>query len=222
MSFDIALRSTEILLALALIQSSAEHLRTTPRIFIPRLALSLALLAGYYAPQMLALLSGLNLIALWRFQGPYNGGTDRMSTLTLLCITLIHWIPSEAAQQIIFGYLALQLVWSYVMAGLVKIVNPEWRSGRALQDVFRFSIYPASENLRVWTDRPRALLTASWAVMLLEILFPLFLLSQATLVIGLSLAMLFHLSNAYFFGLNRFVWAWLAAYPSLLWLQQLL
>jgi len=29
----------------------------------------------------------------------------------------------------------------------------------------------------------------------------------------------FHLGNACIFGLNRFFWVWLAAYPSILWLQ---
>ena len=58
-----------------------------------------------------------------------------------------------------------------------------------------------------------------WAVMVFELVFPLALFSQPALFIALGLAMLFHLANAYFFGLNRFVFAWLAAYPSLLWFQ---
>ena len=43
---------------------------------------------------------------------------------------------------------------------------------------------------------------------------------KLSLVIGLSFATLFHFANACLFGLNRFFWIWLAAYPSLLWLQQ--
>jgi hypothetical protein len=35
----------------------------------------------------------------------------------------------------------------------------------------------------------------------------------------LALAAAFHLANACLFGLNRFFWVWLAAYPSLIWLQ---
>jgi hypothetical protein len=56
--------------------------------------------------------------------------------------------------------------------------------------------------------------------MLFELVFPLALLSPQALVIGLGLAVLFHFVNACLFGLNRFFWIWLAAYPSLLWLQQ--
>ena len=38
-------------------------------------------------------------------------------------------------------------------------------------------------------------------------------------VVPLLLAAAFHLSNAMLFGLNRFFWIWLCAYPSLIWLQ---
>jgi hypothetical protein len=102
----------------------------------------------------------------------------------------------------------------------VKITNPEWRTGRASRDVLLFSAYPASENFRAGADWPRSVCLASWAVMLFELLFPLALLSPQALVIGLTLAALFHFVNACLFGLNRFFWFWLAAYPSLLWLQQ--
>ena len=44
------------------------------------------------------------------------------------------------------------------------------------------------------------------------------LLSRQALFIGFSLGALFHFVNACRFGLNRFFWFWLAAYPSLLWL----
>ena len=40
------------------------------------------------------------------------------------------------------------------------------------------------------------------------------------LIFSPSLATLFHLGNALLFGLNRFFWIWLAAYPALLWFQQ--
>jgi hypothetical protein len=36
---------------------------------------------------------------------------------------------------------------------------------------------------------------------------------------ALALTAAFHLANACLFGLNRFLWVWLAAYPSLIWLQ---
>jgi len=223
MSLDDAIRFTEILLALAFLQQSIEHIdapRDERRLFLPRIFLSILLLLGFQTQWVCLALVILGLLILRRFQGPYNGGSDRMSLLILCCLSLVYFMPTLRWQEYIFGYLALQLVLSYFVAGWVKIVNPEWRKGRALQDVFGFSAYPVSEALRTWADRPRLLCVMSWAVMLFELVFPLTLLTQTTLLVGLTIAAAFHFGNACLFGFNRFFWIWLAAYPSILWLQQ--
>lgn len=222
MEFDTAIRLTEILLALAFIQQSAEHLvaeRRERAIGAARLLASLVLLAGVLAPWACLALVGLALANLNRFQGPYNGGSDRMGILILFCLTAAQFLPHRAWQELAFGYLAVQLVMSYVISGWVKIVNPEWRRGRALQDVFRLSAYPVSVQLRLWADRPRLLFFMSWAVMGFELIFPLALFAPATLFAALCVAATFHGANACLFGLNRFLWTWIAAYPSLIWLQ---
>ena len=41
----------------------------------------------------------------------------------------------------------------------------------------------------------------------------------ALVILALGLAAAFHVANALLFGLNRFVWFWLSAYPSIIWLQ---
>lgn len=223
MSVDAAIRLTEILLAGAFIQQSLEHLRAgrdEAALFGGRLLLCLLLASGI-APAWTSLaLVGLSLLILRRFQGPYNGGSDRMGLLALCCLCAAHFVPTERWREIVFGYLAVQMVLSYFLSGWVKIVNPGWRDGSALQDVFRYSAYPVSEDLRGLAARPRLLFAASWAVMLFELAFPLALVSQITLIVALAIAALFHLANACLFGLNRFFWTWLAVYPALLWLQQ--
>jgi hypothetical protein len=222
MSLESAARLTELLLALALIQQGLEHLRGTRServLFGARTVLCLALIADLAQPWPLVALCGLSLAILWRFQGPYNGGSDRMGLLALFCLTLSQLAPTPAWREVIFGYLGLQLVLSYAVSGWVKLINPDWRSGRALADVFAFSAYPVSEDLRGWAGRPRTLLVMSWAVILFELAFPLTLLSHETLIAGLVIAAVFHLANAALFGLNRFFWTWLAVYPAILWLQ---
>ena len=159
----------------------------------------------------------------WQFYAASQGLTtvaaDRMGLLVLYCLSLAEMLPQGIAQEAAFGYLAVQVVLSYFISGQVKIVNPEWRNGRALQDVFRFSAYPVSEALRGLTNHPRLLWSMSWGVMVFEVLFPLSLLNPTALIAALALAASFHLSNACFFGLNRFLWFWISAYPSILWLQ---
>lgn len=222
MSLQFAARLTEILLALALIQQSLEHLtrfRSEQLLFGARIVLCVLVLAGVAAPWPLVGLAGLSVLILCRFEGPYNGGSDRMGLLALWCLTASRLAPTAALQELTFGYLGAQLTLSYFISGAVKIVNPDWRSGRALADVFRFSAYPVSEALRAWGGRPRVLLAMSWAVMGFELVFPLTLLWKPALIAGLAVAGTFHLANACLFGLNRFFWTWLAVYPAILWLQ---
>lgn len=218
-----AQRLTEILLALAFIQQSLEHLSATPDmrvLFSMRILLSILLIAGL-DPRVIELgLLIVGLLALYRYQGPYNGGSDRMGYLILVCLCLSRWAPSLKWQEMAIGYMAIQLTLSYAISGWVKVINRDWRNGVALADVFRFSVYPVSESFRVLHTKPRLMLVASWAVILLELLFPFALLNSYALYVALMFTAVFHLANAICFGLNRFVWVWLAAYPSLLWLQQ--
>ncbi len=258
MTLDLAQRATEAALALVLLQQCMEHLlpsklvagscsrapagsvRMGPAwilptlklhwLTMPRVLLALLLLSGLWP---LAALAGLMLLAvasLLHFDGPYNGGSDRLGMLMLACLLLARLFPDSSfpdgsfpdgvVPRMAFGYLALQLVASYFFAGWVKVMNPAWRNGEALRDVFVFSAYPVSESLRGWAGWPRLLWTMSWGVMLLELAFPLALLHAHALYVALTLAALFHLANALLFGLNRFLWTWLAAYPALLWFQQ--
>ncbi|MEM9341791.1 MAG: HTTM domain-containing protein [Pseudomonadota bacterium] len=221
MTLEVALRATELLLALAFLQQSAEHIfgHRDRLLFAPRAGLSLLLLAGIHSPWVLLALTAHSMLILRRYQGPYNGGSDRMGLLILFCLCLAYWLPDGLPTEAAFGYLAVQVLLSYLISGQVKLANPDWRNGRALQDVFRFSAYPVAESLRALANRPRVLWCASWVVMIFEVLFPISLLNLKLLVMALIAATAFHVANAMLFGLNRFVWAWIAAYPSIIWLQ---
>ncbi|MCT4559521.1 MAG: HTTM domain-containing protein [Pelagimonas sp.] len=221
MMLDPIIRVTELMLGLAMLQQSLEHL-TEPRdrwLFLPRLGLCLLLVLGWHSGYVIWALMGVALIQLHRFDGPYNGGSDKMTFLILACLSAYYAAPNAFWQEMAISYLAIQLLLSYFVSGYIKIVNPEWRSGQALRDVFRFSAYPVSERLRGWADHPRKLWLASWGVMGFEVLLPFTLVHPLALAALLFVAACFHLSNAFFFGLNRFFWIWLCAYPALFWFQ---
>ena len=222
MSLEVALRLIEGLLGCALIQQSLEHCaRPAPErpLYALRLGLALALATGVHPALASGGLLGIGLLLLRRFDGPYNGGSDRMSLLMLLSLFVCHAAPTLRWRELALGYLGVQLLLSYLMAGWAKAVNPDWWNGRALTDVFRFAIYPQSEALRSLASRPVLLAGAGRAVVLFELAFPLGLFSPAALAVMLTLAAAFHLANALLFGLNRFLWIWLSAYPALWWLQ---
>ena len=223
MILEVAVRWSEILMGWAFLQQSAEHLiapANERRLHILRMVLALLLIAGFQPVISEALLVLLGIATLYRFQGPYNGGSDRMSLLLLFCLLAARLAPTRQWQEIALGYLAVQILLSYAISGWVKLTNPDWRSGQALQDIFQFSVYPVSERLRSLATAPTLLIVLSWTLMLFEILFPLALLDARYLEAALAIAGLFHLVNGCVFGLNRFLWIWIAAYPCLLWFQQ--
>lgn len=223
MSYELAIRLTEGLLGFALLVSSLEHFSSKSPveriIFGTRLLAAFWIAAGTSSVVPLVGAWILSFAALWMFRGPYNGGSDRMGMLILTCLLLTKLAPTTQLKELAFGYLSLQVILSYFISGWVKVVNPDWRSGRALRDVFLFSAYPVSENLRGLADHPRLVFVAGWTVIILELAFPFTLLSAPTLLAALFFTASFHLANAVLFGLNRFFWVWLAAYPSLIWFQ---
>ena len=81
MTLESALRVTEILLGCALLQQSLEHglgPRDEQRIALPRALLCVALALGLQPLLVEGLLLGLSALTLRRFDGPYNGGSDRI------------------------------------------------------------------------------------------------------------------------------------------------
>ena len=222
MTLETAIRLTEVLLAFAIIQQSLEHLtahRLERNLVLMRIPFATLLLSGFASAYVVWILTGWSVMLLRRFDGPYNGGADKMTLLILTCLSLAHLAPTRFWTEMALSYLAIQVVLSYFVSGWVKLRNPDWRNGTALRDVFGFSTYPVAENLRALSDAPRLTLVASWFVISLEVAFPLALSSTELLFAALAATALFHLANACVFGLNRFFWIWLAAYPSLIWFQ---
>lgn len=214
----------------ALIRAALDFLLGT-RGFVALLALQLA--AALVLPWStlsvwpLVLLT-TTLLTCIRFRGTYNGGSDAMTIVVLLGVSLAQLeheslqvrdasMAATWAERVGLGYIAAQLVLSYFMAGVAKLRTRAWREGRALSKLLSAPQYGAPATLVALASRRPIALAASWLVMAFECAFPL------TLVLGvgpcasmLALGLSFHVFNAYALGLNRFVWAWLSAYPALL------
>lgn len=217
MALETALRLIELGLAFALIQRGAEHLRREPWLFGAQILAALILATGLWSVPALVGLWALGLAQLHRFHGPYNGGSDKMVLLALSCLMVARMGPALA--ELALSYLAIQLMLSYAVSGFVKVKRRDWLSGDALREVFLYSVYPTNRTLRRLGQNPGLMRAGSWAVIAVELAFPLTLLAPWALILMLCVTTLFHLANAVFFGLNRFFWAWIAVYPSVLWFQ---
>jgi hypothetical protein len=60
-------------------------------------------------------------------------------------------------------------------------------------------------------------LLGAWAFIVWECCAPLALVSPELATAFCAVAGVFHFLVFWFFGLNRFFWAWLASFPAILW-----
>ncbi len=182
-----------------------------------RLACALALIATGWSPLALVLLFSQLAICV-RFRGTFNGGSDTMTVVVLLSLSVALHPALERAAVV---YIAVQVSLSYVIAGLAKLRQREWRSGAALQRFLQSDHYGAPAFVRELST-PSVARVLSFATIGFECTFPLALIDPRLCLGWLSLGLCFHVANAVVFGLNRFLFAWAAAYPALLACSQLL
>lgn len=149
-----------------------------------------------------------------RWRGTFNGASDFMTFQILGAVLFARLFPQW--QPYSETYIALQLTLSYFVSGVSKVRTPAWRSGLALQHFLTRSnaVHPRRIFQKISTA-PGLLIFASWAVIAFECLFPLIWFEPSVRLVFLGLGVAFHIANFYAFGLNRFVFAWLAGYPAL-------
>lgn len=165
---------------------------------------SLALFASYW-------------LLIRQLGAPFNGGSDAMSSLSLLMLGIGALDRSGGFVRFAaLGYLGVQTVFSYFVAGLAKLKERGWRRGTALVHFAQLPKYGVPSWARTLLSRPGVALGASWAILLFECSFPCALRSERVCLVYLTLGAAFHLANAWLFGLNRFLLGWLAVYPVLL------
>ena len=152
-----------------------------------------------------------------RWRGSFNGGSDFMTLIVLMGLGLASLFPNHLLMGVgCLWYIALQTCTSYFISGLVKLKRANWRQGKALTGFIRLSIYEPGPFVKWFLESPKISLRISWVLILFECSFPLALLRFDLALAYVSFGFLFHLANFYIFGLNRFLFAWLATYPALL------
>lgn len=158
----------------------------------------------------------IHALTMIRSLGSFNGGSDSMTSILLLA-TLLGLLFPRSLASICLWYMALQLCISYFKAGWVKIKNSNWRRGEALSYFVESESYEQSRAISRIFNSPLKTLLISWVIIIFELSFPIAFLNQHIAMGFIAIGILFHLGNAYIFGLNRFLYAWLAAYPALYW-----
>lgn len=145
-----------------------------------------------------------------------NDGSDHLAFITFgASLAEKGALGDVKAREAALAFVAGQACLAYFVSGVVKLRSPVWRSGDALTGVLRTRTYGDRGLYRIFRGRRRLTRAASWGVMLAEVSFPLVLIAPRPVAAGIFAgAAGFHLVNARFMGLNRFLWSFVGAYPA--------
>jgi hypothetical protein len=150
-----------------------------------------------------------------RFRGTFNGGSDMMIFVVLTGVLIALVSSEEKIQKLGLIYIAIHTLYSYFKSGLSKVIQKDWRDGSALPTFLDRSLLIDVRQIAKWLMGQKWLcLGLCWIVLIFELS-----------AIGLPLAphlaslyfagvLLFHFGIYVSFGLNRFFWAWLCAWPA--------
>jgi len=156
---------------------------------------------------------------LFRFRGAFNGGSDFLSLVVitgLLIAQVCNFLsPINLGYKAGLWYISLHTISSYFISGCVKLKRREWRDGSALVMFLDGGIYGPLRVNSCFRFKPIAIL-CSWGFILWEGFAPFLLLSSDLALFYCYVAAMFHLLVFWFFGLNRFFWAWCASFPALI------
>lgn len=173
---------------------------------------------GGSAPLMAFLFLG-SVVVLIRWRGAFNGGSDFMTIVVLsglFMASLVGWFgDEELGWRAGLIYIAIHSASSYFISGGVKLLNKDWRSGRALPLFLDGGVYGPLSPTSLYWKKPVAMI-CSWAFMIWECLAPLAFLDLAFALVYCSVAGVFHLLVFWYFGLNRFVFAWFSTFPAII------
>ena len=163
----------------------------------------------------------IHLIICIRFRGTFNGGSDMMSfvvlTGTVLSLFLYQDQQSTVVWDLGFIYITIHLLFSYFKAGLVKILQPDWQQGTALAAFLKRSLLSDMRRIGSWlSQKPAVGLILSWSILFFELSAVLLLFFPQLIIPYFTLAFLFHFFVYISFGLNRFFWIWMSAWPAAL------
>lgn len=188
-------------------------------LLVLRLLLGLGLMAGWHGLWLSLPLMAIAVLLLLRWRGAFNGGSDFMTLVGLSGLLLVDVLTPGWGQDLAWRaglwWVTLQLITSYFMSGWVKLKHQGWRDGTALPLFLDTGIYGPLPASSLWRHPVLARVVA-WGFILWEGLFALVMMDIRWAWIGCGIGALFHFLVFWYFGLNRFFWAWLATYPALL------
>jgi hypothetical protein len=154
-------------------------------------------------------------LACVRFRGSINGGSDSMTVMILIGMIIAFLFKKESFAGFGLIFISINLLLSYLKAGIAKARIQEWRDGAALPLFLEQSFFADIRGYgKQLASKPALTKYTCWAVIAIELGLVISPLVPSFLPLIFAVVVLFHFAIYYAFGLNRFFWVWIAAWPS--------
>lgn len=153
---------------------------------------------------------------LLRFGGLFAGGSEVLVQYSFVAILLQQAAAPELWQRASVFLLGALVLFSYAAAGWNKLVSSSWRNGSALSSFFQVRLVSNFKFLNELS--PLKYKALSYGIIFFELASLSILLWPEYSIWYLILAASFHGLNFWIFGLNRFFWAWVGAYPAVIYI----
>lgn len=161
------------------------------------------------------------LYARWR-RGFGDDGSDQM--LTIMSVTFALALLLRGGDGVLEAgllFIGAQACLAYTAAGVAKLVSPVWRGGHAIPGVVATRTYGLRPLSTLVRSIPGLALILCWGTIAFESSFVLAPFLPSVLLLGLlATAAAFHVGTALVMGLNGFLWAFVATYPAIVFLNQ--
>ncbi len=187
-------------------------------------AIGAALLPFFPVAPLIVFLFLSSLLCSLRFRGNFNGGADAMTLILLSALSVAAVFRNVASVgHAALVYIAVQSLLSYFIAGCIKLRRANWRRGQTLRNYLAESAYDIPHWLRRFAQMKKnlGLWTCSWLLIIFELMSGYLAFRPHLWPFWMGAAVIFHLTTFMVLGLNRFVFAWMASYPALIYFFQL-
>jgi hypothetical protein len=147
--------------------------------------------------------------------GMGNNGSDQMTSIVLFLACISTVVNSPLVQKYAVITISVQLSLSYLTAGSVKLTSRAWLSGEAMRSIMHSETFGSQRIYRAFLKSNGLAVMTGIAVICTEILCSAAPWSPPKVCLALlGLAAISHIAIAVTMGLNTFVPAFLAAFPS--------
>lgn len=183
--------------------------------------LSLSASFAVLAPVFVLFLIFSDVLILLRFTGGLSGASHMSMVVNGGLLFVVAFPGNETVRDLALLFIALQGILSYFVAGIAKIIGSSWRNGEAMAAIFSTQGWGDDRVFGLIQSYPPLKLVGSWSVMGFELLFPVVLvLDPKFLPVVFAIAIVSHLCNAVFMGINGFIYVFPGTYPAIYYVNE--